>query len=1243
MDISKYLSISLLSLATASTAYSQCVVAGTDFDTKPALGCPILPSTNEEGGWYNENLDLNSLYDGVGYSNVNDVKQFGVRGRLFTNSNGDMTDVNKIFLMNKMSVSASDPNAVYGYSTVTAQPKLIHPFFKANLEENNMFVNVGSGVKMPFLSYTVDGLAPGTTVELSFTLHNLMDITYFEHLAKNVCVGPTAPVMSDFITKYSYSNTGLINGNELSLGVVSSDDNVEFVTAYDNSLHLINCKNVTTTKVGFGKSVVVKHKATVPETGIVTFYFYRASDCFQNPVGIDDIKVNGEIKPVLTSFGKSCPVQPLMIKTKQNYPADTKYSWKEGVTGQTSTTPSFAFIPDDADTKYTVTCEVTLPGCESAISDDYVVESDACCQTSDGTPMSMTYLFYDDFGNFPDDNIYEWTDRLGVTHVECLPAEQVHSSQAIGIDVKVPFAKAYNIEASGAKLNVPMAGGSKTELYNHGVYVISRGGGYPDGVQYDNSGTTTGGMLQFDLHDDGSQDDFFELEFDHICTGKYISFGASVASISAYPGHVELSLECDGKVLIAKEANFTGGKDGWIDLSEEFVLSPSDFGGVNEVNLKMKLRHVDDLSGETRDYAIDNIFFAVCTPPDVILESSLANGNDMCDFDADDIIVLNALASSNALDRFYLYSDGMLDAQKKLGYVYQYTFDNPSLESETNPISWNTIHKEEVLEDGIFELSVKEYWDSIFSKLYDDSTKQNNVYYRVVVGEYSDMMADYSWKNQSYFSPCRKTSISRLPVVSRLSDSIIEQPQDSIIPVDPIIPDVPGCETADGIPTGLTYLYYDDFGFFTDDNEYVWKDKFGTTHTVEIPEGQVHHAQALVQEVVVPVAEAEYLKANGAKLNVPMAGGANSELYDHGVYVISRCGGYPGGVQYDNSGTTTGGMLQFDLKDDGSQDEFFQLEIDGWCRGKEISFGADVASISRNSGHIEMYLQSAETGAVVASVDAKLEGSGWTQMRGSHVTKNDEKLVLKMRHVDDIIGETRDYAIDNIFIATCTAPDVTLDYASTTGSVDLKHLNDKDVLILFADMSDDAMKYYAEYGGGDVNYVFQYTCDDPTKVNEDLVKWYDLAPMSDQDKCEIAVATHQVFTSDKIDKGIYFRVVAGDPDYLSAADDWRYMSVFSPCRAVSISPILAGGLDFTESYENVVSNNVSIAPNPASTMISVIADADVDKVEISTVVGEVVMTSHSKEINISSLANGVYFVRVTADGETSVHKLMIAK
>ncbi len=777
----------VLLFANGMTALNaQCVVASTNFDTNKELCCPTM--TSDEDGWYDEDLDWDKLCKTDMFIGPEYAKQEGIGGVFSSESNNDMKKINDIFQQNNATQTGGKQ---YGYSIVTAQPKLIHSFCKANEAPNNMYVNIGSCENCPVLSYTVFGLTPGSMVELSFTVYNLLDPTYFDHLV-NV---QQVTSLSNYITKYNYSNAGEIKGNELIFGIVSSAEDLKYNTGYNNSFEPSSLTKATTKTVDYGKSATMTHTTKVPETGNITFYFYRTNDCFQIPVGIDDIKVTGSIKPMISTTGNPCPEQPLRITAKQSYPEGTKFLWKESRTGQTSTDFSFNFVPDSAETDYNITLQVTMPGCSPATSDPLLVHSNTCCTSDDGAPMAMTNLFYDDFGNFVSDDTYEWTDRYGITHTEKIPSGQVHTAQSHTGDLKIPYVKAYNIESSGAKLSVPLIGTvpNKTELYDWGVYVVSMYGGYPGGVPYDNSGTHTGGMLQFDLLDDGTQDDFFEIDIDHICTGKEVYFGADFASIGPHPGSIEVRLEYKGSVLESEFKYFENGDDGWKHAGKPFKIMANEVGDTDtsEVTIKMKVRHYGykedgtPIYGQTRDYGIDNIIFQVCTPPDVNMESSVSTGKDILDLCTEDVLTLTSV-TSDAVKRFYLYTGNQIDPNKKVGYVYQYTFQDPSTESDTNPIEWKTLHQEDVVETDHFDVPVEDYWDNIFSQLENDPKHEKRIYFRVVVGEYSDLLSDKSWEKTSAFTPCRKISISTIPVIAGLNCAACEKVKEAaIISADP--------------------------------------------------------------------------------------------------------------------------------------------------------------------------------------------------------------------------------------------------------------------------------------------------------------------------------------------------------------------------------------------------------------------------------------------------------------------------
>ncbi|MBR4813945.1 MAG: hypothetical protein IKZ67_00615, partial [Paludibacteraceae bacterium] len=397
----------VLLFASGMTALNaQCVVAGTDFDTSKDLCCPIM--TSDEDGWYDGNLDWNKLCKTDMFIGPEYVKQIGIGGFFSGQSSNDMKKIDDVFHLTNAQQTGGKQ---YGYSIVTAQPKLIHSFCKANDTPNNMYVNIGSASNCAFVSYTVNGLIPGSSVELSFTLYNLLDFTYFEHITTNL--GST----SSYITQYSYQN-GKIKENSnnvaLQLAVVSSDDVLEFNTGYNNAINLNKTTNATRATADYGASTKVTHSAKASADGSITFYFLRTNESFQIPSGIYDIKVTGEFQPSITHTGNPCPEQPLRIFTRQTYPEGTTYLWKESPSGQTSTDLNFNFIPGSTGTQHKITCEVAIPGCNPILSSPLTIESGDCCTDENGAPMAMTNLYYDDFGDFPSDDKYVWTDKYGI-------------------------------------------------------------------------------------------------------------------------------------------------------------------------------------------------------------------------------------------------------------------------------------------------------------------------------------------------------------------------------------------------------------------------------------------------------------------------------------------------------------------------------------------------------------------------------------------------------------------------------------------------------------------------------------------------------------------------------------------------------------------------------------------------------------------------------------------------------------
>lgn len=72
-----------------------------------------------------------------------------------------------------------------------------------------------------------------------------------------------------------------------------------------------------------------------------------------------------------------------------------------------------------------------------------------------------------------------------------------------------------------------------------------------------------------------------------------------------------------------------------------------------------------------------------------------------------------------------------------------------------------------------------------------------------------------------------------------------------------------------------------------------------------------------------------------------------------------------------------------------------------------------------------------------------------------------------------------------------------------------------------------------------------------------------------------------------------------------------------------------------------VNSNFQIAPNPASTAVSVIADSRIEHLELLDAFGKRIMQAYRSEINVTHLPNGVYVMKVLfADDSIGVKKFL---
>jgi len=76
------------------------------------------------------------------------------------------------------------------------------------------------------------------------------------------------------------------------------------------------------------------------------------------------------------------------------------------------------------------------------------------------------------------------------------------------------------------------------------------------------------------------------------------------------------------------------------------------------------------------------------------------------------------------------------------------------------------------------------------------------------------------------------------------------------------------------------------------------------------------------------------------------------------------------------------------------------------------------------------------------------------------------------------------------------------------------------------------------------------------------------------------------------------------------------------------------------SVNELEKNQISIYPNPTSSSIQISSTGIIDKIFITSITGEIVMTTSLTEINLSDLKSGVYFLTVVSNNQQTTQKII---
>jgi hypothetical protein len=742
MNTKRFISFSTILLTTVSSVFSQCIIGGTEFNTEPELCNPTMVSDdNEENGWFSSNVAeiiAKQCSNSNFFEHPSNVIQTGLPSNKI--SIAGKTSLTWKDLLKLKNINGSDTGMV----VVTANPKLISPYLSAG-NGSAMLVAMGNGHESPFFTYSVSGLTPGSTVTMTADVYDLLDLDELETAL--MAMNSNVKTANDYITEIplpygSYNvpmSTGKPNYSQGRLmGNIANQFSITAATTTNNGMAPTGTGIATVTPTNGGKQLKISAKAD--NTGAVSFYLWRNPGGNARPIGLDNITIEGEIMPVIKAGETPCPMNPYTMRLSSTYPAGTTYSWKVAEDGsQTSDMATFSFIPEIAG-KYNVTCDVTLPGCMSAKSKTFTFETNKnCCETADGTPLSITTIYKNDFGQFIGSN-YVYSDAAGNDY-----SVPVTESSYCGILQNV---------IKNQLDNSVIVRYDKDFCSSGDAYVITTEDPY-FGSGGDHTGNNNGGMLIMDLKNNGWKGKaIFKHEVNNLCKNVTLYFSAAVQAINEATGEsgdptsvgtLELVLKSASGSVLASSGEQILTKPGWVELSANVMLTSDEtVASLELISLE------DDYTGVGRgDFAVDDITLQVCVPPAVEIRPNLS-GEELLNLCSDKEFILKAV-TSEAVKNYY----------KDVYYLFQWTKDDPMVVEEPE---WHDLGSPSTDDTYTFANPVNEE-----PFLTGANYPETKFFFRLVAGAKEILISHRDWEDMNAQTPCRTVSISNIPVVAGLN------------------------------------------------------------------------------------------------------------------------------------------------------------------------------------------------------------------------------------------------------------------------------------------------------------------------------------------------------------------------------------------------------------------------------------------------------------------------------------------
>lgn len=492
----------------------------------------------------------------------------------------------------------------------------------------------------------------------------------------------------------------------------------------------------------------------------LTINFYGSQMKNGEAIMIKSIKVYGEIDSKIIGEHSACVGgKTARFKLKNAYDNCTYQWYKDGIAISGATGTSYTHTTGNVEGKeYKYYCEITTSAGDKIKSDEFKFTDRLCCTDGNGNALDEKLIWQDDFGTFTKKGSYwvwDYTDinnpvktyrttKNGWTYG--LSAEEEKQLSATYPEDGIHFEEGtYTVAANVTSIWDGANDGTMWEWQSYTFNGKTPGeNGFDFAPDHTYNGDAYGAMLFLNVNSEPDSA-IYSRVIENLCE-KSVTVKCYINNWSAAPEPVAIKIRVtdinSGNSNVSDVVTRDATNDGieWKEVSVSIELTGD--------NPSLKFEIISAIGGKRvnmmgNDLLLDDIQVWTCTPPSVKLyfdeentiESSTSCSGDDIQLYAEETTMIKTYYKNNA------------------GYIYQYTFDDPSDKKSWKPIPGS-------------EITNKLTYDDL-ADLFDGKNSGEKIYFRVVLGSemtLNELGLDYAYNPDEI---CAAYSVSE-PIVCNI-------------------------------------------------------------------------------------------------------------------------------------------------------------------------------------------------------------------------------------------------------------------------------------------------------------------------------------------------------------------------------------------------------------------------------------------------------------------------------------------